>query len=290
VIVHAGAPKPDINAVEALKQTLLRKRSRRNVQQHERRVLTTVLFPKLGIADQMKDKISTNGAAAVGRGEAEIGLQQVSEVLPVPNVDFIGTIPEAVQYVTTYAAAVIKSSSQIEASKRLIAFLSSPGAMAAIKKSGMEPSIRKCPLRRRSVRRRRVIPRALPLLRTRDGIMFKTSFIRVNRRLFADARVLQSTRAHTSALVKGRGQAFSLPDGAGKTRAGAVHERRLLPCPRADCELRRVHAAGMGRVDRDHGDAATRSADAGLNLPCRQFPGTAASAGGCPSRTGAGVD
>jgi molybdate transport system substrate-binding protein len=88
----------------------------------------------------MKDKISTSGAAAVGRGEAEIGLQQVSEVLPVPNVDFIGTIPEAVQFVTTYAAAVVKGSSQIEAAKRLIAFLSSADAMAAIKKSGMEPS------------------------------------------------------------------------------------------------------------------------------------------------------
>jgi molybdate transport system substrate-binding protein len=140
VIVHAGAPKPDISTVEALKQTLLRAKSVAMSSSTSGVYLTTVLFPKLGIADQMKDKISTNGAAAVGRGEAELGLQQVSEVLPVPNVDFIGTIPEAVQYVTTYAAAVVKGSTQIEASKRLIAFLSSPGAMAAIRKSGMEPS------------------------------------------------------------------------------------------------------------------------------------------------------
>jgi molybdate transport system substrate-binding protein len=102
--------------------------------------LTTVLFPKLGIADQMRDKISTSGAAAVGRGEAELGLQQVSEVLVVPNVDFVGTIPESVQYVTTYSAAIVKGSAQIEASRRLIAFLSSERATAAIKKSGMEPS------------------------------------------------------------------------------------------------------------------------------------------------------
>jgi molybdate transport system substrate-binding protein len=140
VIVHAGAPKPDISTVEALKQTLLEAKSVAMSSSTSGVYLTTVLFPKLGIADQMKDKISTNGAAAVGRGEAEIGLQQVSEVLPVPNVDFIGTIPEAVQYVTTYAAAVVKGSSQIEAAKRLIAFLSSEKAMAAIKKSGMEPS------------------------------------------------------------------------------------------------------------------------------------------------------
>jgi molybdate transport system substrate-binding protein len=140
VIVHAGAPKPDISTVDALKQTLLKAKSVAMSSSTSGVYLTTVLFPKLGIADQMKDKISTSGAAAVGRGEAELGLQQVSEVLPVPNVDFVGTIPEAVQYVTTYAAAVVKGTSQLDASKRLIAFLSSEGAMAAIKKSGMEPS------------------------------------------------------------------------------------------------------------------------------------------------------
>jgi molybdate transport system substrate-binding protein len=140
VIVHAGAPKPDISTVDALKRALLNAKSVAMSSSTSGVYLTTVLFPKLGIADQMKDKISTNGAAAVGRGEAELGLQQVSEVLPVPNVDFVGTIPEAVQYVTTYAAAVVKGSSQVEVSKRLIAFLSSQGAAAAIKKSGMEPS------------------------------------------------------------------------------------------------------------------------------------------------------
>ena len=143
VIVHAGAPKPDISTVEALKQTLLKAKSVAMSSSTSGVYLTTVLFPKLGIADQMKDKISNSGAAAVGRGEAELGLQQVSEVLPVPNVDFVGTIPEAVQYVTTYAAAIVKGSSQLDASKRLIAFLSSEAAMAAIKKSGMEPSRRK---------------------------------------------------------------------------------------------------------------------------------------------------
>ena len=140
VIVHAGAPKPDISTVEALKQTLLKAKSVAMSSSTSGVYLTTVLFPKLGIADQMKDKISTNGAAAVGKGEAELGLQQVSEVLVVPNVDFVGTIPESVQYVTIYSAAVVKGSSQIDASKRLIAFLSSERAMAVIKKSGMEPS------------------------------------------------------------------------------------------------------------------------------------------------------
>jgi molybdate transport system substrate-binding protein len=140
MIVRAGTPKPDISTVEALKQTLLRAKSVAMSSSTSGVYLTTILFPRLGIADQMAGKISMSGAAAVGRGEAEIGLQQVSEVLAVPGVDFVGTIPAEVQYVTTYAAAVVTGSKEIEASKRLIAFLSSEGAMAAIKKSGMEPS------------------------------------------------------------------------------------------------------------------------------------------------------
>jgi len=140
VIVRAGAPKPDISTVAALKQTLLNAKSVAMSSSTSGVYLTTKLFPQLGIADAMKGKISMNGAAEVGRGEAELGIQQVSEVLPIPNTTFVGAIPEEVQYVTTYATAVVSGSTQVEASKRLIAFLSSDGAAAAIKKSGMEPA------------------------------------------------------------------------------------------------------------------------------------------------------
>ncbi len=143
MIVRAGAPKPDISTVAALKQTLLNAKSVAMSSSTSGVYLTTKLFPQLGIADAMKGKISMAGAAAVGRGEAEVGLQQVSEVLPIPGTTFVGTIPEEVQYVTTYAAAVVSGSTQVEASKRLIAFLSSEGAAAAIKKSGMEPPRRR---------------------------------------------------------------------------------------------------------------------------------------------------
>jgi len=143
MIVRAGAPKPDISSVEALKQTLLRAKSVAMSSSTSGVYLTTVLFPRLGIANEMKDKVSSNGAAEVGRGEAEIGLQQVSEVLAVPNVDYVGTIPNEVQYATIYAAAVVSNSSQIDAAQRLIAFLSSPSATSAIRKSGMEPLAKK---------------------------------------------------------------------------------------------------------------------------------------------------
>jgi molybdate transport system substrate-binding protein len=142
LIVRAGAPKPDISTTEAFKQALLRAKSVAVSTSTSGVYLTTQLFPRLGIADQMAGKTLTSGSAAVGRGEAEIGLQQVSEVLQVQGADFVGAIPADVQYVTVYAAAVVAGSKEVAASRRLIAFLASEAAMQAIKTSGMEPSRR----------------------------------------------------------------------------------------------------------------------------------------------------
>ena len=139
VAVRAGAPKPDISTVESFKQTLLRAKSVTFTSSTSGVYLTTTLFPRLGIAGEMAGKSTTTGVAAVVRGDAEIAVQPVSELL-VPGVDFVGTIPAEVQKVNVYAAAVVTGSKEIEASKRLIAFLASDGAIAAIKKSGMEPS------------------------------------------------------------------------------------------------------------------------------------------------------
>lgn len=140
VVVPAGAAKPDIRSVDGLKQALLRARTVAVSSSTSGVYLTTQLFPKLGIAAEMKAKTITSGAAAVGRREADLGLQQVSELLPIPGVDFVGTIPGDVQYVTTYAAAVVAGSAHVDVARRLIAFLSSSIAAPAITKSGMEPS------------------------------------------------------------------------------------------------------------------------------------------------------
>jgi ABC-type molybdate transport system substrate-binding protein len=102
--------------------------------------LTMRLFPRLGIADEMAGKSTTSGVAAVASGDAEIAVQPVSELLSVRGVDFVGTIPAEVQYVAVFAAAVVAGSKEPDVSKRLIEFLSSEGATAALKKSGMEPS------------------------------------------------------------------------------------------------------------------------------------------------------
>ena len=138
--VRAGAPKPDISTVDAFKQTLLRAKSVTFDSSTTGIYLTTTLFPRLGIAEQMAEKSTTMGVAAVARGDAEIAVQPVSEILPVRGVDFVGTIPADVQYVAVFSAAVVAGSKETEASKRLIAFLASEGATAAIRKNGMEPS------------------------------------------------------------------------------------------------------------------------------------------------------
>ena len=93
VAVRAGAPKPDISTIEALKQTLLRAKSVTFTSSTSGVYLTTTLFPRLGIADEMAKKSTTSGVAAVAKGDAEIAIQPVSELLPVPGVDFVGTIP-----------------------------------------------------------------------------------------------------------------------------------------------------------------------------------------------------
>jgi molybdate transport system substrate-binding protein len=141
--VRAGAPKPNISTVDAFRQTLLRAKSVTMDGSTTGIYLTTKLFPRLGIADEMARKSTTTGVTAVASGNAEIAVQPVSEILPVHGVDFVGTIPAEVQYVAVFAAAVVAGSKEAEASGRLIAFLTSEGATAAIKKSGMEPAKRR---------------------------------------------------------------------------------------------------------------------------------------------------
>ena len=79
----------------------------------------------------------------VARGEAVLALQAVSEILHMPGVELVGTIPTELQHTAVYAAAIVVGSKEPETSRQLIAFLSSDRATAAIKLSGMEPSRRR---------------------------------------------------------------------------------------------------------------------------------------------------
>jgi molybdate transport system substrate-binding protein len=141
--VRKGAPKPDIGTVEAFKRTLLAAKSIAYSDSASGVYLSTDLFPRLGIADALKGKARMIPAEPVGqvvaRGEAEIGMQQVSEMLPVPGIDIVGPIPRELQKITVFSAALGAHAKEPEAGKALIRFLTSPEAAAAIKASGMEP-------------------------------------------------------------------------------------------------------------------------------------------------------
>jgi len=101
------------------------------------------LFQRMGIADEVKPKLKRVKGVPVGevvaRGEAEIGFQQVSELLPVAGIDYLGPLPATIQEITVFAAGVHVAARQPDAAKALIGFLATPAAVAVIRKKGMEP-------------------------------------------------------------------------------------------------------------------------------------------------------
>jgi molybdate transport system substrate-binding protein len=147
MVVRAGAAKPDIGSVEALRATLLAAKSIAYSDSGSGTYLSTTLFPKLGIASQIAGKVQKvrgppSGepvAAVVARGEAEIGFQQVAELIHVPGVSFVGTLPAGVQPKTFFAGALTSTVREPEAADALIRFLASPEAAPTILKKGLTP-------------------------------------------------------------------------------------------------------------------------------------------------------
>jgi molybdate transport system substrate-binding protein len=141
--VRKGAAKPDISTVDALKRALLQARSIAYSAQVSGVYLTTELFPRLGIADQMTKKgirvdVGRVGAV-VARGEAEIGFQQISELMEVEGVDLVGPLPAEVQRVTVFTAAVAASAKSSTAARALIEFLTSPRGREVMTTTGLDP-------------------------------------------------------------------------------------------------------------------------------------------------------
>ena len=142
--VRAGSPMPDISTVEALKRTLLQAKSIGYSASVSGQYLTTELYQRLGISDQVTSKSRLIGGgervgAVVARGEAEIGFQQISELLPVPGIAHITPLPPEVQKVSVFSAGVAASTTDSDLAHAVIKFLASPEAAHAITKSGLEP-------------------------------------------------------------------------------------------------------------------------------------------------------
>lgn len=143
MVVRAGAPKPDISTQEALKKTLLAAKSVTYSDSASGVYVGTELFAKLGIAEAMNGKAkmipAEPVALGVARGDSELGFQQISELLPIPGVELVGPLPEPVQKITVFSAAVAAGATEAEAGMALIAFLASPAAAPTLRKSGLEP-------------------------------------------------------------------------------------------------------------------------------------------------------
>jgi len=144
MVVKAGVPKPDISTEAALRTTLLQAKSVAYSDSASGVYIETTLFKRLGIEDQMRGKARKIEKIPVGTvvasGEYAIGFQQVSELLPVPGVDFVGKIPEPLQKVTVFAAGIPVNAAHPKAARELIRYLASPEAAPAVEKSGMEPA------------------------------------------------------------------------------------------------------------------------------------------------------
>jgi molybdate transport system substrate-binding protein len=147
MVVRAGAAKPDISSVEALRKTLLAAKSIAYSDSGSGTYLSTTLFPKLGIAEEVAGKSrKVRGppsgepvAAVVARGEAEIGFQQVSELIRVPGITFVGTLPTEVQPAIFFAGALTNSVQEPERAGALIRFLASRDAAPVIERAGLAP-------------------------------------------------------------------------------------------------------------------------------------------------------
>ncbi|PTT27341.1 substrate-binding domain-containing protein [Pseudomonas sp. HMWF021] len=142
LVVREGAPKPDISSVESLKKTLLDAQSVAYSDSASGVYIEKELFNKLGVEDQLKPKAKMIPKIPVGSvvatGDYQLGFQQVSELLPVPGVTFVGKIPESVQSVTRFAAGIPVGAQHPKEAKALLDYLAAPAAQADVQATGLD--------------------------------------------------------------------------------------------------------------------------------------------------------
>ncbi len=147
VVVKEGAPKPDVSTVDAFKRALLAAKSVAYIDPASggsSGIYIDKLLERLGIADQIrpKAKLKKGGHVAdlIVSGEAELGLHQISEIVPVKGAVLVGPLPKDIQNTTTYAAGLSASAKDKSAAEALIKAFSGPAAAAVLKAKGMEPA------------------------------------------------------------------------------------------------------------------------------------------------------
>lgn len=141
--VPKGAARPDIHTVEQLRATLLAAHSVAWSDSASGEYIERELLPHLGIAEQMRGKgrkiAATPVAEIVARKEADFGCQQRSELLPVAGIDIVGDLPDEVQRITQFAAAVVATSPRQDDAHAFVRFLGAPQNAAVIRDTGLVP-------------------------------------------------------------------------------------------------------------------------------------------------------
>lgn len=144
VSVRAGAPKPDIGSVEAFKRALLGAQSVVRSREGASGAFFESVMERLGITEAMRDKIVIAGSGRVAevaaRGEAELAVQQISELVPVKGADFVGPFPAELQQTSEFAAGIASASDARELAAALIALLAAPASAPLYTASGLEPA------------------------------------------------------------------------------------------------------------------------------------------------------
>jgi molybdate transport system substrate-binding protein len=147
VVVKEGAPRPDVSTVEAFKRALVAAKSVAYIDPQaggSSGIYVAGLLEKLGIANEVKPKavLIHGGAVAehVAKGEAELGIHQISEILPVKGITLVGALPKEIQNYTIYAAGIAANSANVDVVKALIKAFGDAKAVAAMKQKGMEPA------------------------------------------------------------------------------------------------------------------------------------------------------
>ncbi|WP_420819623.1 substrate-binding domain-containing protein [Pandoraea terrae] len=143
VVVKAGTPVPDVSTPEALKAALLQAESVAYSDSASGVYVERELFKRLGIEQEMKGKSvmiqKTPVAEKVAAGDFALGLQQVSELLPVRGAAFAGKIPESLQSVTRFAAGVPVNAVHPEEAKRMLQYMAAPSAAGDVASTGLDP-------------------------------------------------------------------------------------------------------------------------------------------------------
>jgi molybdate transport system substrate-binding protein len=142
IAIQSGKAKPDISNAEALKKTLLEASSIAYTGTGASGIYFSKLVDQLGIGEQVRAKAKTPPggiiAEIIAKGDAEIGVQMISELTGVKGTEYIGPLPGQLQLYTVFSIGQMKNSKEVEAGKALTKFLTSPEAINVYKKQGME--------------------------------------------------------------------------------------------------------------------------------------------------------